>query len=105
MPACRTNPVEYALKLLVASRVPTRANSRSDLPAHLDSVRLSRGPPTCWPPGMYRDAAATATPRSTSRARSSICRGSSLPSAMVTTVTGESAPSKPALIAFAGPGP
>ncbi len=93
------------MKLLVASRVPTRASVCSDLPAVRDSVRFSRGPPTCWPPGMYREAAATTTPRSTSRASSSICIGSSLPSAMVTTVTGDCASSKPYRIALAGPRP
>ena len=54
---------------------------------------------------MYREAAATATPRSTSRARSSICGGSSQPSAIVTTATGAAAASMPYLIAFAGPRP
>ena len=54
---------------------------------------------------MYREAAATATPRSTSRARSSICRGSSQPSAIVTTATGAAAASMPYLIALAGPRP
>ena len=97
--------MEYALKLFVASRVPTRASRCNDLPAHRDSMRFTRGPPTCCPPGMYRDAAATTTPRSTSRASSSICSGSSLPSAMVTTVTGDFASSKPNRIALAGPRP
>jgi hypothetical protein len=53
---------------------------------------------------MYRDAAATATPRSTSRTSSSICLASSHPSAMVTTATGAVAASMPNLIALAGPG-
>ena len=89
----------------VASRVPMRASSPSDRPAVLDISPFSSGPPTCWPPGMYREAAATATPRSTSRARSSICRGSSQPSAIVTTATGAAAAAMPYLIAFAGPRP
>jgi hypothetical protein len=105
MPTLRTNSVEYALKLLVASLVPTRARVCRDRPAARDIRPLSRGPPTCCPPGMYRDAAATTTPRSTSRASSSICRGSSLPSAMVTTVTGARAASIPNRIALAGPRP
>src|SRR5690606_17597953 len=64
-----------------------------------------RGPPTCWPPGMYREAAATTAPRSTSRVSSSICPGSSQPSAMVTTTTGAAAVSMPNRIALAGPRP
>jgi hypothetical protein len=54
---------------------------------------------------MYRDAPATTTPRSTSRARSSIWRGSSEPSAIVTTATGARAASMPKRIALAGPRP
>src|ERR1700748_791786 len=54
---------------------------------------------------MYREAAATATPRSTSRASSSICRASSQPSAIVTTATGAAAAAMPNPIALAGPGP
>ncbi len=50
MPTVRMNSVEYALKLLVASRVPTRASEPSDRPASLESVPLNAGPPTCWPP-------------------------------------------------------
>ena len=72
---------------LVASLVPARASSRSDLPASRDSMLLPTGPPIWAPPLEYRDAAATAAPRSTSAARSSIWRGSSLLSAMVTTTT------------------
>src|SRR6266508_4417786 len=55
MPTVRTNSVLYALKLFVASLVPTRANVCRVRPAQRDMSRLSRGPPTCWPPGMYRD--------------------------------------------------
>src|SRR5208337_4033044 len=54
---------------------------------------------------MYRDAAATATPRSTSRTSSSICLASSHPSAIVTTTTGAVAASMPNLMALAGPRP
>ena len=89
----------------VASRVPTWASSCSDRPALFDISPFRYGPPTCWPPAAYREAAATATPRSTSRTRSSICRASSQPSAMVTTTTGATAASIPYRIAFAGPRP
>ena len=44
--------------------------------------------------------AATTTPRSTSRTRSSICRGSSQPSAIVTTTVGAAAASMPKRIAL-----
>ena len=40
---------------------------------------------------MYREAAATTTPRSTNRVSVSIYMGSSQPSAMVTTNTGDDA--------------
>ena len=105
MPTSRTKLVEYALNEFVASRVPSRANRRSERPAVRDSMPLTSGPPTCCPPAMYRDAAATATPRSTSLARSSICLESSQPSAIVTTATLATAASMPKRIAFAGPGP
>jgi hypothetical protein len=82
-----------------------RVPQRPDRPASFDSIPFRVGPPTCCPPGIYRDAAATATPRSTSRAKSSICRGSSQPSAIVTTATGAAATSMPNLIALAGPRP
>jgi hypothetical protein len=52
MPTDRTNSVEYALNELVASLVPMRARTRSDLPAVFDIKPFSPGPPTCWPPGM-----------------------------------------------------
>ena len=89
----------------MASRVPTRPNMPSDRPAVLDSSDFIIGPPTCWPPAEYRQAAATTTPRSTSRASASIWRGSSLPSAMVTTTTGFLTWSMPYRMALAGPGP
>src|SRR5450759_5183426 len=76
IPTSRTNCVEYALKLLVASLVPTRASNLREAPAVLDRTPLNIGPPTCCPPDEYLDAAATTTPLSTSRARSSIWRDS-----------------------------
>jgi hypothetical protein len=54
---------------------------------------------------MYRDAAATTTPRSTWCVSWLICCGSSLPSAIVTTMTSALARSSPKRNARAGPRP
>ena len=91
----RTKSALYALKEFVASRVPMLASRCSDNPATRDSSRLKRGPPICCPPAMYRLPAATTTPRSTSSVSGSIWRGSSLPSAIVTTTVGAEATSNP----------
>ena len=65
---------------------------------------LSSGPPTCWPPGGC--SATRRRPRRRARPAgpaASICRGSSQPSAIVTTTTSALAWSMPKRIALAGP--
>ncbi len=75
IPTSCTKARSYALKELVASWVPTRANQYSDTPARRENVDFTHGASICRPPGMYRLAAATTTPRSTSRASASTCVG------------------------------